>query len=351
MLAALLATVTTDGRPGLRGLRLGRGLGLLVITSLPWIVPYYLRGRAAFAQGTTYDQYIQWVLVDTEAGARGGVVDRLGHLVSGLGTFFPWTLVLVASAIAWRVTSDRSRQRLAVWTLTMWIAIGLSARFRTRYLLPLYPCFALVAAIGMATARDGGRGRLAKIALTATALIMVIGLVVLVAAGGLVRGEDRVFVPDVTWERVLIAALAVAGTAAGLLLVRRAALVAATAALAVTMVAVIAVEAVAFPVRYARLYDVRPIAAVIAREAAAGLPIVGHPDLRLSYDVYVGRAGEEALSAEAIHARLRDPAPAVIVTPAARWNAIAPDARSGWRVVHEGRVADRAMVVVTRATP
>jgi 4-amino-4-deoxy-L-arabinose transferase-like glycosyltransferase len=349
VLAALLATACTDGRAGLSALRLGRGLGMLLIAAVPWLVPYYARGRAAFAQGTTYDQYVRWVLVDTEAGASGGVVDRLSHLVSALANFFPWTLALLASAVLWRLTSDRAQRRLVVWTLTLWITIALSGTFRTRYLLPLYPCFSLLVAHVVTTA-DGGRRRIARAVLAVTTLAMVAALIALVALGHLMRGEDRVFVPDATWERAVVAIAAVLGGGAALLLLARRALVPATAALAVTMAGVMAVEGVAFPVRYARMYDLRPIAAAVAREAAGGAAIVGHPDLRLSYDVYVGRAGEEAPSPEALRARLRDPAPAVIVTPAARWHAVAPDARAGWQVVHEGTVADRATVVVTRAS-
>ena len=349
VLAALLATACTDGRAGLSALRLGRGLGVLVIAAVPWLVPYYARGRAAFARGTTYDQYVRWVLVDTEAGASGSVVDRLGHLVSALASFFPWTLVLLASAVLWRATSDRAQRRLVVWTITLWIAIALSGTFRARYLLPLYPCFSLLVA-HLVTTVDGGRRRIARGALVATALAMVAALIALVALGHLVRGEDRVFMPDAMWERAAVAVLAVLGGGAALVLLARCRLVPATAILAITLAGVMAVEGVAFPVRYARTYDLRPIAAAVARAAAGGAAIVGHPDLRLSYDVYVGREGDEAPSAEALRARLHDPAPSVIVSSAARWYAVAPDARAGWQVMHEGTVADRAIVVVTRAS-
>jgi hypothetical protein len=118
--------------------------------------------------------------------------------------------------------------------------------------------------------------------------------------------------------------------------------------LALTVSAALAVTGIAFPVRYARAYDLRALAATIVREAATGAAVVGHPDLRLSYDFYVRRHGVEAASADALRARLSDPAPAVIVTPETRWRNVAAGAPTDWRVVHVDTVADRRIVVVAR---
>jgi 4-amino-4-deoxy-L-arabinose transferase-like glycosyltransferase len=348
VLAALVATLAADGRAGLRRLHLGQGLVVLLVAALPWLVPYYVHGRAQFAQHTAYDQYVRWVLTNHEARESGDVVDRLTHLVSALPAFFPWTLVLMASALAWRRTVDGAHRRVIAWTLTLWIAIGLSGTFRARYLLPLYPCFALLVAHFVATATGRARRRVLAGSLAATGVLMVGAVAGLVAFGHGVRGDDRVFVPDATWERVVLMAIVLTGAGVALALVARSAFVPAAATLALTMAAVIGVEGVGFPLRYTRLFDLRPIATVIAREAGASAAIVGHPDLRLSYDVYLPRAGEEASSTTALRARLNDPAPAVIVTPGARWRGLGDDVPAEWRVVHESAVAGRPVVVVAR---
>lgn len=348
LLAAVVATACTDGRAGLARLRIGRGLGVLALAALPWAVPYYLRGRAAFAQGTAYDQYVRWVVFNSEAHGSSDILDRLGHLAFALPAFFPWTLALVVAALAWRRTADPSRRRLAFWTLTMWIAIGLSGTFRTRYLLPLYPAFALLVAAFVTTAERRSDRRLVGAALGATALVVVGASIVLVAFGHLIRGETRVFLPDTSWERAVFLILGVMGGGAALVLVARSAFVRAAAVLALTVSAALAVAGFAFPVRYARAYDLRALAATIVREAATGAAVVGHPDLRLSYDFYVRRDGVEAASADALRARLTDPAPAVIVTPETRWRNVSAGAPPDWRVVHVDTVADRRIVVVAR---
>lgn len=350
LLAVGAATVLTNGWRGVGRMRPMWGAAILGAGALPWIVPYYARAREGFSEGVVKDQYLRWVLDNPTASGAYDAAARLTHVVSALPAFLPWTLLLVGAAVWWRRAPDRGRRRIIVWTVTWWLATSLSGNFRARYLLPVIPMFALLTGEFVATAarRHGRRILGATLAPTAVgiALLPLAGLV-----PGLLTGETRVFAPDTSWERATLAIIAIAGAAGALALAARSAAGAATVALALTVGSLLAVEGVTYPRRYSRAYDVRPLAASVQNLAPRDAPVIGHPDLKLSYDFYLDRQVVEALSAEAVRARLTDPAPAVIVTSAERWAALAPGAASDWRVATTATVGRHTMVVVSRTTP
>jgi 4-amino-4-deoxy-L-arabinose transferase-like glycosyltransferase len=349
LLVAALATILTDGRRALGRMRPWLGAVILGLSALPWIVPYYLRARGTFPHGVVEDQYVRWVIHNPAASGIQDIGARLGHLALALPGFVPWTLLLVGAALWWRHAPDRGRRRVLVWTIAWWLATGLSGNFRTRYLLVVYPVFALLAAEFAATAAPRRGGRLVAIILAATAVVIAVFPLAVSTIPGLLAGEDRVFVPDTSWERVTLSTLAVVGAALALAAARRRTPFAATVTLAVTSSALLTVEGLTYPPRYTRAYDIRPLAEIVRRADAPHAPVIGHPDLRLSYDFYIARPVIEVPTTEALLARLTDSAPALVVTSAERWAALAPRAGPGWRVAGTAVVGDRTIVVATKS--
>ena len=351
LVAAGLSVVLTDGWRALARTRPVWGAVILAVSALPWIVPYYTEAHQTFSHDVVEDQYVRWVIQSPSASGARDIVGRLGHLASALPAFLPWTLLLVGAALWWFRAPDRGRRRLLVWTVVWWLGNGFSGNFRDRYLLVVYPLFALLAAELAATAAER-RGRpLATVSLVTTAVLIGAGPIAVSVAPGLLSGESRVFAPDASWERLLLSGIALVGAGLALRLTMRGALTRATAMLTLTTIAVLAVEGVTYPARYTRLYDIGPVVALLQRGEPGGAPVIGHPDLRLSYDFYLRRPVLEVLSAEALLTRLTDAPPAAIVTSAERWNALAPRAPPGWHVTGTALIADRAVVVVARSTP
>jgi 4-amino-4-deoxy-L-arabinose transferase-like glycosyltransferase len=349
LLAAALSTVFTDGARTLARLRPLQGAAILGASALPWLVPYYLQAREAFSHGVVQNEYVHWV-IDNPAGT--GVQDiavRLRHVALALAGFVPWTLLLLGAALWWRQAPDRGRRRVLVWTITWWLATGLSGNFRTRYFLVVYPVFALLAAEFVATAVPRRGGRLVVVALAATAMIIALFPAALSTIPGLLTGEDSVFLPDTWWERAALSSLGIVGAALTLASLHRRWFLAAAVMLAITVSALLAVEGVTYPRRYAQAYDIRPLTEILRHGDAAHAPVIGHPDLRLSYDFYIDRRVIEVPTADALLGHLSDAAPALVVTSAERWAALAPRAPPGWRIAGIAVVGGRTIVVAANS--
>ena len=345
---AALATVLSDGGRALGRMRPVLGSIILGLGALPWVIPYYRRAGGAFSHGVVQDQYVQWVIRNPAASGIQDVGARAEHVALALSGFLPWTVLLVGAALWWRRAPDRGRRRVLVWTIAWWLATGLSGTFRARYLLVVYPAFALLTAEFAATAGHRRGGRLLTVALAATAVLIAFFPVAVSTIPGLVTGVDRVFVPEAWWERGTLMMVAIVGALVALIALRRDAPVRAMLTLVITVSTLLAVEGVTYPTRYTRAYDLRPLAEIVQRGDATGAPVIGHPDLRLSYDFYIDRRMIEIPTAEALLTRLQQAAPALVVTSAERWAALAPRAGPGWGLAGTAVVGNHTIVVAAR---
>ena len=79
--------------------------------------------------------------------------------------------------------------------------------------------------------------------------------------------------------------------------------------------------------------------------------VFGHPDLRLSYDIYLGRRVIELPTEADVRAQLATAADARFIMPAARWEALARGVDPRWRVLASADLRERSTVVVGRGTP
>jgi hypothetical protein len=105
------------------------------------------------------------------------------------------------------------------------------------------------------------------------------------------------------------------------------------------------------PTREARAFDLRPLAATAVRGLATDAVVFAHPDLRLSYDVYLRRRVVELPSEVAVRTRLAEDRTARVIMPTVRWEAVAPTLDAGCRILASGRLGDRATVVVGQEVP
>ena len=349
--AAGVAVALTDGVRGLRRMRPLLGLGaMLAVAAAVWLVPYHLRSAGSFSHQVVRGHYVTWYML----GSIGGRLESLG---APIAVFMPWTLLLAAAPVWWRYKADPARGRVILWTATVWLLVGLSGNFRSRYVLPVLPGLALLTA-DVVTAPLVARAAnvLRWAGLASAAVAGLIAVTVLVPSlhpsiAQVLSPEDRVYLPSTVIERVLISASALAAATALAVGARRRSAVVGAAGLGLAVSAILIVEGVQAPPRYTQAFDVRPLAAA----AVEGLPrdavVFGHPDLRLSYDVYLRRRVVELSTEAAVRARLASNSAARVIMPATHWEAIAPTVDAGWRPLASATLRDRAIVVVGRGIP
>ena len=349
--AAAVAIAFTDGPARLRRLHPVLGLGaMLVIAAAVWMIPYQTRSAGGFGQQVVGGHYVTWYMV-------GSLLGRIESLAEPLAAFMPWTVLLAAAPLWWRQSPDMGRRRIVLWTATLWILVAASGNFRARYVLPVLPGLALLTADVVTAPVTDRAARALRWAAVVAAVLAVLVAVVLslpalqpVVARALIP-EDRTYLPTAAWERAAMAVFALAAAGALLLGVRRRAVWIGTVGLGLGMAGMLIVQGITYPVRYTRAFDVRGLAAA----AVAGLPrdavVFAHPDLRLSYDVYLRRRVVELPKEATVRDQLAADPGTRLILPAAEWQAMAPGVDPSWRVLASATLRDRPMVVVGRGAP
>src|SRR5262249_58269807 len=105
---ALAVVLLGDGWRGVRWLRLPMGLGILALSTLPWLLPYAFQHERSYFGGVVVHHYGDWYLREKRA-------SRLVELGDNLGRFLPWTILLPA-AISWWWRDRAARPRpLIAW--------------------------------------------------------------------------------------------------------------------------------------------------------------------------------------------------------------------------------------------
>lgn len=166
----LLAVAFYWGRPAeRRALRLPLGLAATTMIFLLWLVPARLavmgkhtaEGSEASAAGELFKQTLGRLLLGVSKAEWPWFY--IEHLPADL---LPWTLLLPwAGWAAWRARKrDDAMRFLWAWFLPSFVFFTVSVAKRQGYLLPLYPCMAMLLAVGMREAVAGmgeiGRKRL-----------------------------------------------------------------------------------------------------------------------------------------------------------------------------------------------
>ncbi len=134
--AGFAAVAIVDGWRDTVRLRPALGLVVLVVLLAPWYGTYLVGHGSSFVGDTVVGHYGSWAF-------RRGALARIESLWV-LAYALPWTIFLVGAATWWRRLADAERRLIAVWTLSIWLLVGLSGIHRARYLIPIYPGLALL---------------------------------------------------------------------------------------------------------------------------------------------------------------------------------------------------------------
>ncbi len=347
VVAALVIVLVEDGwRRGLRWLRLPLGLGLIALSTLPWLLPYLLQTERSYIGGVVVHHYGEWYF-------RHKTGSRLFELLANVVRFLPWALFLIPALWWWRHDRDGRRRPLLLWVVIVLVAVSLSGEQRARYFLPVLPPLAVLVAelLVRAPAEPSGRGRrillvslggLLLIAVTGSALLLLSPLVDRLA------GEGAIFVPGAGWERWTVSALAVAGTAAALVtLAARGSGTAAASAGALALGAILFIEGWTYPLRYAEWSNIRGFTAAMVERLPSGARVTAHPDAGLAYDFYLRRWLREVPTHDALRAFLETPGKdGVLLIREERWADFRDDIHASWRVLATGRVGRHRMLLV-----
>lgn len=338
--AAAVPAVAEMGWAGLRRLRPGRGLLVLAAVVFIWVASYLSASSRQFTGEVLAGHYGTWLF-------QGHLSDRLAAL-GVLEGFLPWTVILAGAAFWWRHAPDADRRFVLLWTVTVWAVVAVSGIHRDRYFLPVLPGLALLTAEFLARGMERSGERILRAAAWLTG-VFTAGTALAIAVawpfGPRLMGEARAYAPGSSAEALLLAALLLAGALALVHGVRRGAPVRGATGLALGLAGVLLVAGVAQPSRYTAEMDVRGLAAVAREHTPAGGVVLAYPDLRLSYDFYLGRrvVVPDRPTLERTLASI--PAGALIV-PRGDWEALRAGAEPSWRVLASRLVSGREMLVV-----
>jgi 4-amino-4-deoxy-L-arabinose transferase-like glycosyltransferase len=341
--AAAVSVAATDGWRALARLRPLIGAAVLAVLLAPWWVAYLTTDPTAFAAVVT-TEYGGWVF-------RRGLLHRLESLWLA-AYFLPWTLFLIAAMIWWRrADGDLNRRAIGWWALAMWAMIGLSGIHRVRYVVPIYPGFALLVAEFIVRGRDPrATVLLRRASLGVIALMVAVAMLSLTPVADLIEGAGRPWVPDTRIERAAGAALLLISAGAALLALRRRALEAVGLAVALGVAAVLLLEGAGSPPRFARDFDVRPLTAAALAVTPPGTAVAAYPDLPLTYDFYL-RAPVVELGDEAAVTMVSQPPRGAIILPPRAWRGLAPRAHAAWEVLAVHYLGGKPMLVIGRGPP
>lgn len=343
--ATLAATVAARGWPGVRDLRPWLGLTILAVAMLPWAIPYALAPGYERSQSMGAGTAVRWYL-DRTTRASAPIPLR-----GGLVMFLPWTLWLVPAALWWWRTPDRVTYRpLVAWMLVQVPLLALSVQQRPRYLLIVYPVFALLVAAAV-TAPGSGARALIRLHL---AVVAVLALAFAATGAWFLRRDDaeREATPlegllSASAEGPFLLVLLLAGLAGAFLLLRAGGSPArAIACVAGSLALVLLVEAWIYPARLIAQTPVRAFAQEARPKLDPRLPVLGHPDANLAFDLYLDHPVREVPQRAAVARRLERPAEGVLLLREKGWAELGAVAHPSWCPLARAEIGEREFILV-----
>jgi hypothetical protein len=154
-------------------------------------------------------------------------------------------------------------------------------------------------------------------------------------------------VPDSRAEIALIVVMLAATALGAVVAARREAFVRGGLIVALGVGAVLVIEGARYPARFARDFDVRPIAAAASALTPPGAVVRVYPDIWLTYDFYLRRPVVE-LDRTRVEQLLAGPASGAVIMSRKSWTGLQPLAHPSWHIVAARRVANDEMLVLSR---
>lgn len=346
LLAAVITSAVVDGRAGLRALRLPWGLALIALSTLPWLVPYLMQTERSYTQSVLVTDYLAWYF-------RLHGDSRFTALGAYLAGFLPWALVLPLMAHWWWVAKpDRNRRRLLTWSAVYTVAVAISAAQRSRYFLPVLPLLALLFGeffVRAPEAGDRGVRRLPLLAGLFLVMALVAGVAIMWAPPHMsAKGGDLVYLPAAGLERGLMASLLLGGALGSLWVAwRRAGGFAMATCWALAVIALLGLEGVGYPGRYAEWYGVKSFAERVRKERPVEHLVVAYPDANLAFDFYLRRSIRELRRPDQLRAMVAQSADRhALLLREDRWTSLRAEADPSWRPVASAMVGGRPFVLL-----
>jgi 4-amino-4-deoxy-L-arabinose transferase-like glycosyltransferase len=343
--AAVAAVAVTIGVRKLPSFRPVTGLGLVALTALPWAVPYLrtppdLEG----SQAVSVWQGLIWYL------------DHFQHhpsllFVDGLLEFLPWTLWLVPAAVWWWLTPDRQAYRpVLAWMAVLLVLLGLSVQQRARYMLPVYPLFALFVAASVTAAASRARSLLrihATILVAMLAMALTMGGWLLLAPRPIGGTSMSAFVSASPWERAGLVGFVIVGPAIALRALRvHGSPGQALAWIAATLALVFLLGARIYSTSLAPATPIRAFADHVRGSLERDAPIMAFPEASLIFDLYLDRPVVEVPRRDRVARRLGSPAAGEVLMRVGDWSYFRPSAHPSWCAIGDVKVERRSYVLL-----
>lgn len=342
------------GGLGFRQLALGRGLLVLLLFSLPWLIPFLAQGGKGYLKGVLGGDYLSWYFQVGEH--RGPVFFALGSFLFGLlpwSPFLPWALWT-----GWRGRKEEGAEGpsvvfLLLWLLLMLFLVGFSTARRTRYLLPLYPPAALLVAwlwdrwdrfarAGACTQQMAVHAAL-WLALSSAAAA---GLFLAPSGRIIMRDDTAVFLPATPLQALPIGILVATAGIFGSWGLRSGRIATGFWAVGLSLATLFLYVPSYYIPRYNRLLDVKGFSRRIeAHLGEAPLRLCGYS--KLSYDFYLRRPLVELVRQEEIQAYLAQPSRVYCLAEEGRLSDFKPEGVPGPYIVERMEIGGRAIVLLS----
>lgn len=317
------------------------GAAVFALVTLIWLGPFLALGSASFGRSVLWQNWLAWY-------AGGPAPRNLGNLaVDAVVGFMPWTLVApLAVAAALGARRNPPVRFALLWAAVPLLMIMLAHNQRTRYLAPVYPGAALLAA-WWADTHAADRTRAGRV-VGWISLAGALAVIAVLHAPTWLGAAQRPYVPGFSWQALpLLMAIALLGIAlfGGLHTGRPALLVYGGVT---AMVVILGYGIWLYTARFNERWDFRRLAASIERHAAGG--DAGMCGVKwFSLDFYLGRPVLWAGTAQECDAFLARADRPVGVVNRRTWRSIQGKASPALVVLEETTIGGQNVLILRHA--
>lgn len=342
--AGAAAVLAARGRSGFASLRPVLGFGLVAVAMLPWAIPYLLTPGHHTGQSTSAGTALSWYLDRFE---RVSSIPLTGGLIS----FLPWTLWAAVLVVWWRRAPERVSYRPVVaWTAVTMFLIALAVQQRARYLLPVYPAFAVL----VAAAVTGITAKTRALVRANIGVVLFLMALTLVQGARLALGRraghtatQLTSMLDVSREGSLLVLVMLVGLGLALrALWTRSSPAAAVGWIAAALACVLFVEGWLYPARLNAQMPILAFAEAMRPRLEKGVPILAFPDGNLAFDFYLDHPVREAAKVGVIRSSLEYPASGNLILRPSTWQELRPYAHGSWCAMGQAGLGTRSFVMV-----